>query len=293
MMRRILITGANSYLGTSLEAYLKQWPDDYAVDTVDMIGDSWQNKDFGGYHTVYHVAGIAHSDFGEIAEDKKELYRRVNTDLAVETAKKAKADGVKQFIFMSTIVVYGKSAGIGKQKVITRDTMPQPDNIYGLSKLEAEAGLKALEDENFHLCILRPPMIYGRGCKGNYARMSQWAKKLPVFPDISNQRSMLYLETLCEMIRQLVDREESGVFFPQNGEYVCTSDMFAAIARANGRRVRLTRIFNPAVRLLAGKMPVIDKVFGSIVYDQQLSRCVFEYRTVGFWESIRRSEGSE
>ena len=102
-MKKILITGANSYIGTSFEKYINDnYADQYQVDTIDMIDSSWREKSFKGYDVVYHVAGIAHSDSGKISPEKEKLYRNVNTDLTIETAKKAKADGVKQFIFMSS-----------------------------------------------------------------------------------------------------------------------------------------------------------------------------------------------
>ncbi len=107
-MKKILITGANSYIGTSFEKYIKDiFSSEYQVDTIDMIDGSWRQKSFAGYDVVYHVAGIAHSDNGKISAEKEKIYRSVNTDLTIETAKKAKADGVKQFIFMSSAIVYG------------------------------------------------------------------------------------------------------------------------------------------------------------------------------------------
>ena len=127
-MKKILITGANSYIGTSFEQHLQQWPEKYAVTTVDMIDGSWRQKSFAGFDTVYHVAGIAHSDSGKITEEKKALYYKINTDLTVETAKKAKNEGVKQFIFMSSAIVYGDSAPIGKLKMITKET-PVPRKL--------------------------------------------------------------------------------------------------------------------------------------------------------------------
>ena len=119
-MKKILITGANSYIGTSFENYIKEnFPDRYTVDTIDMIDGSWREKSFSGYDAVFHVAGIAHSDSGKISVEKEKLYYEVNADLTIESAKKAKADGVKQFIFMSSAIVYGDSAPIGRKKVIT------------------------------------------------------------------------------------------------------------------------------------------------------------------------------
>ena len=159
-MKKILITGANSYIGTSLEKYLSQWPKDYQIDTIDMVDGSWKNKDFSSYDVVFHVAGIAHSDTGKISKEKEKLYRSVNTDLTIETAKKAKSEGIKQFIFMSSAIVYGNSAPIGKKKIITKDTVPSPANAYGDSKLQAEKGIIPLMDDKFKVVVLRPPMIY-------------------------------------------------------------------------------------------------------------------------------------
>lgn len=265
-MKRILITGANSYIGTSVEKYLSQWPEEYHVDTIDMVDGSWRNKSFEGYDSVFHVAGIAHQDSGKITEERKQLYYKVNTDLTVETAKKAKAEGVKQFIFMSSIIVYGASAKMGEKKVITRDTKPAPEGAYGDSKLQAELGIQPLQDDTFNVCILRPPMIYGPGSKGNYPLLEKAALKLPFFPDVANERSMLHIDRLCTHVKEIINQQNSGIFFPQNPEYVCTSQLVQEIAQFHGKRIRLTRLFNPLLRIMSGRIAVVDKVFGSLTY---------------------------
>ncbi len=209
--KRILITGKNSYIGTSFEKWLQQWPDDYTVDTLDMIGDDWRHTSFKGYDVVFHVAGIAHVSTVPKLES---LYWQVNRDLAIETARKAKAEGVKQFIFMSSMSVYGDSSSINEKRVITRETVPTPANFYGDSKLQAEQGIISLQDDHFNVVILRPPMIYGKGSKGNYPKLAKVARILPFFPDIDNQRSMLHIDNLCEFIRLMIDNEELS---PYNG----------------------------------------------------------------------------
>lgn len=269
-MKRILITGANSYIGTSFEKYMAQWPDEYQVDTIDMVDGSWREKSFAGYDSVFHVAGIAHQDSGKITEERKQLYYKVNTDLTIETAKKAKAEGVGQFIFMSSIIVYGASAKMGEKKVITKDTVPAPVGAYGDSKLQAELGIQPLNDESFKVCILRPPMIYGPGCKGNYPMLEKAALNLPFFPDVENERSMLHIDGLCAYVQQMVNTEAHGIHFPQNPEYVCTSQMVRDIALANNRNIKLTRLFNPVLRLLSGRVSVVDKVFGNLTYESTL-----------------------
>ncbi len=290
-MKKILITGANSYIGTSFENYLKHWPQEYHVDTVDMVDGSWKNRDFSGYDVVYHVAGIAHSDSGKISEEKAKLYYSVNTDLAVETAKKAKADGVKQFIFMSSAIVYGESAPIGKNKCITKDTPVGAANAYGDSKVQAEKGILPLNDDTFKVVILRPPMIYGPGSKGNYPILAKIATKLPLFPVVNNCRSMLFIDNLLEFIRLMVVNEEQGIFWPQNAEYANTTDLVVMIAQAHGKKICRVKGFTWALKLLSHCTGLVNKAFGSLNYDRSLSEYRENYCKVSLQDSIRITEG--
>ena len=289
-MKKILITGANSYIGTSFEKYMAQFGDEYQIDTVDVIDGTWREKDFSGYDSVFHVAGIAHSDNGKISKEKEKLYYAVNTDLTVETAQKAKADGVKQFIFMSSAIVYGNSGPIGKGKRITKDTPVHPANCYGDSKVQAENGLRKLDDGNFKVVILRPPMIYGMGSKGNYPLMSKMAQKLPAFPYVKNKRSMLYIENLCEFVRLMIENGERGTFWPQNREYSNTSEMVKMIGAAHGKNVHLIKGFEWSLKLLGLFTGLVDKAFGNLYYDKSLSVYKTNYRVCTLTESIKRTE---
>lgn len=292
-MKKILITGANSYIGTSFERYMEKWPEKYQVDTLDMIGDDWKKYNFTGYDSVYHVAGIAHSDNGKISREKAKLYYDVNSKLTIQTAMKAKKSGVKQFIFMSSAIVYGDSAPIGKMKMITEDTPVNPANCYGDSKVKAENGLRKLEDENFKVVILRPPMIYGKGSKGNYPPMSKLAQKLPIFPNVKNCRSMLYIENLCEFIRLMIENEERGTFWPQNAEYSNTSELVKMIAAQHGKRVILVKGCTFPLCLLRFATGIVDKAFGNLSYDQSLSAYKANYRIANLRRSIMLTEGVE
>lgn len=289
-MKRILITGADSYIGTSFEAYMKQWDNDYVVDTVDMTDDSWKNYDFSGYDTIYHVAGIAHSDNRKISREKAELYYNVNTKLTIQTAVKAKKSGVRQFIFMSSAIVYGKSAPISRMKMITKDTPVNPANCYGDSKVKAENGLRKLEDENFKVVILRPPMIYGRGSKGNYPLMSKLAQKLFIFPYVDNCRSMLYIENLCEFVRLMIENGERGTFWPQNDEYSNTSELVKMIAQQHGKRIILVRGCILPLRFISLFTDIVDKAFGNFAYSLSISHYKENYRIVGLSHSIMLTE---
>lgn len=289
-MKKILITGANSYIGMSFEKYLTQWPEQYQVDTVDMVDGSWREKSFSGYECVYHVAGIAHSDSGKISPEKAKLYYAVNTDLTIETAKKAKADGVKQFVFMSSAIVYGESAPIGKSKVITRDTPVSPANSYGDSKVQAEKGILPLQDDSFKVVILRPPMIYGPNSKGNYPGLAKLARKMPVFPKVKNQRSMLYIGNLVEFVRLMIENEEQGIFWPQNAEYSNTTDLVKLIAQAHGKKILVIPGFTWALKLLSHVTGLVNKAFGSLSYEQEISKYRDNYCIVSLAESIGQAE---
>lgn len=289
-MLKILITGANSYIGTSFESYMRKRSDEYRIDTVDMIGDAWKRFDFSGYDAVYHVAGIAHSDNGKITKEKATLYYDVNTRLTIQTAMKAKKSGVKQFIFMSSAIVYGDSAPIGKMKMIKKNTPVSPANCYGDSKVKAERGLRKLEDENFKVVILRPPMIYGKGSKGNYPLMSKIAQKLPIFPDIKNFRSMLYIDNLTEFVRLMIENEESGTFFPQNKEYSSTSELVKMIAAQHGRRIALVKGFTLPLEMMSLVTGLVNKAFGNLTYDMKMSEYKEEYRLFSLKQSIVQTE---
>lgn len=290
-MKRILITGSNSYIGTSFEKYIKDnYNEDFHIDTIDMIDSTWKNYDFSKYDTVFHVAGIAHSDNGKISEEKAKLYYKVNTDLTIETAQKAKNEGVKQFIFMSSAIIYGESAPIGKKKIITRDTPVSPANSYGDSKVKAEIGLQNLEDEIFKVVILRPPMIYGKGSKGNYPLLAKIALKTPIFLYVDNQRSMLYIENLCEFVRLMIVNDEQGIFWPQNDEYSNTSELVMMIAEAHGKNVRLVKGCGCVLKIMSRITGLVNKAFGSLSYDMGISEYRVEYRKVHLKESIRRTE---
>ena len=285
-MKRILITGADSFVGTSFERYISEYPE-YSVDTVDMLEGAWRECDFSGYDVVFHVAGIAHSDGGRISKEREALYYSVNTDLTVEVAKKAKREGVGQFIFMSSSIVYGKSGAVGKTKHITARTEPSPLNCYGDSKLKAEAGILPLNDDDFKVVVLRPPMIYGKGGKGNFITLEKIAKRLPIFPYVKNERSMLYVDNLSEFIRLMIENCESGVFYPQNAEYTNTSDMVKLIGAANGKRVRLIKGFGWLIRICAVFFPFLNKAFGNFTYDKEISKYCKEYCKYTLEDSIK------
>lgn len=239
---------------------------------------------------VYHVAGIAHADVGSVTQEQRQLYYKVNTKLSIEVAKKAKESGVKQFIFMSSIIVYSGC----KEKVITSKTRPKPSNFYGNSKWQADKKITELSDECFKVVVLRSPMIYGKGSRGNYQKLAKLAKKLPVFPVVKNKRSALYIDNLCEFVKLMIDNEENGIFFPQNKEYVNTSDMVKMISQMSGHRIIMltkTQLCIKILERLPGKIgELAGKAFGDLAYDMEMSEYKIDYRVNTLRESIRMTE---
>ena len=288
-MKKILITGQGSYLGNSLKAYLEAFGNHYRVDCVSLRSGDWMEQSFRGYDAVYHTAAIVHQPRSKDAPGELARYRAVNCDLAVDAAKKAKAEGVRQFVFLSTMAVYGLTAAFGETVTITAQTPTVPTDNYGLSKLEAERALLSLEGPDFRVAILRPPMIYGKDCKGNFRSLVSFARRLPFFPKVPNQRSMLYVGSLNRLVQQIIDREDRGIFCPQDPEYVNTSAMVQAIAAAQGKHLVLVPGFSWAFHLLRHLTGAVDKAFGSLVYDKSLSELEEDYRIASFPDSVNMS----
>ena len=290
--KKILITGANSYIGESVERWLQNSVCNYQIITLDMLNQGWKEHDFSKYDVVFHVAGVAHAEVGYVSDEIRNKYYKVNRDLAIEVASIAKDQGVKQFIFMSSMIIYNGC----KESFITKDTKPKAENFYGDSKLQADLKLQELNSNDFKVCIIRPPMIYGKGSKGNYPILVKLATKLPVFPIVKNRRSMLHIDNLCEFIKLMIDNEECGIFFPQNDEYTNTSCMVKMIANAKGHKIFMIPGTNWIVKLLIrvpGKVGTLaNKAFGNQVYDMILSYYEKgDYRVRSLKESILISEG--
>ena len=277
----ILITGAGSYVGTSVERWIKNHSN-HRVDTLDMLKDTWRDADFSIYDVVYHVAGIAHVN---AKANMEALYYKVNRDLTIEVAQKAKEAGVKQFIFMSSMIVFHESRSL-KPEMITSDTQPSPNGFYGDSKLQAEKGLHNLACDTFKVCILRPPMIYGPNSKGNFPRLIKLAAKTPLFPDFHNQRSMLYIDNLAEFVLQAINRQLAGTFYPQNRELSDTVEIIRYFAKAQHHHVYFAKWLNPFVRLASHFLQPINKMFGTYYYAPQMSKMDFDYQLVSFEKSL-------
>ncbi len=288
-MKKVLIIGAGSFVGTNIEAWLKREPENYIVETVDTMNDAWKQADFSQFNVVFHVAGIAHVD---PKPEMAPLYYKVNRDLAIEVAKAAKKAGVKQFIYMSSRIVYHASKSL-KGNVTTPDTLPNPNDFYGDSKLQAERGLHKLESPFFRLAIIRPPMIYGANSKGNFLRLGWLATKTPVFPAWHNKRSMLYIDNLAEFVKQIIDHEAMGTFYPQNAELADTVEIVRYFAKKYNKRIWISKLFNPLVWIGSFFFKPIPKMFSDSYYVPEMSKYSFDYQLVSFEDSLKGIEITE
>lgn len=281
-MTKILITGKDSYIGTSFEKWVSQWPDEYHVTTIDVRDDSWKNRDFSNYDVIFHTAGLAHSTPKKRDKDK---YYKVNTQLTYDIANKAKIDGVKQFIFMSSIIVYNS-----KSREINNLKKPEPDNFYGDSKLKAEEKILNLVENNFIVSIIRSPMVYGPNSKGNFKKMLYLSKYFFVIPMIKNKRSIIYIDNLIAFIKILVDRHLGNIFYPQNKEYFSFCNSVKHIRELLGKKSIYSKILIIPVYFFMKISKLANKLFGDFYYTIELSESsginLEDYNIVNFSDSL-------
>ena len=251
MGKHILIVGENSYIGNYLEQYLNLYSKDYGIEIVSSINDNWKNLNFSEYDVIINVAAIVHNPKAE-----SKLYYKVNRDLVIDLVNKAKREGIKQFIQMSTMSVFGLDDGIVDEK-----TPLLPNNYYGKSKLEADNYLNKIKDEKFKVCIIRPPMVYGRECKGNYRRLEKYVEYIPIFPNLKNKKDFIFIENLIDFIKYAIDNRIDGIFYPRDSEPISTYEMVKLIALNKGKSMFLLGIFNPIIRLLIPRINIITSVF--------------------------------
>lgn len=287
-MKRILITGENSYIGTSFKTWIEQYKEYYQIETISVRESTWKDVDFSVYDVLIHLAAIVH-----VKETNEELYYKVNRDLAIKIAEKAKKEHVQHFIFFSTMSVFGVESGS-----ISAKTKINPKTPYGKSKREAEIQIERLATDSFKVAIIRPPMIYGPQCVGNYQRLSNVAKKINVFPKVNNKRSMLYIDNLHCFVKVIIDNQLNGTFHPQNIVLVNTSLMVNEIAKFHSRNIYLIKGFDTLISKLSEHSKLLQKVFGTLFYDSTLegypesifNNVKFDYQIRDFKTSIEESE---
>ena len=255
-MKRVLITGANSFLGDNTKKYLEEHGD-YQVDILDMLDANWGKKEFSKYDVVFNVCAIVHRP----KVKDSEIYFDINRDLAVEIALKSKKEGVRQFIQTSTNGVFGIELVI-----MSEDKGYNPKTPYEKSKYEADCLLTELRDDNFKICIIRPPLMYGKSCKGNFPKLERFALRHRFFPSLKNKKDFIYIENMADFIKFAIDNELDEVCYPRDNVVVSTSELIKRIAQINGKKMHLLAVFNPFVKLLYKCNHSLKLIFGDCYY---------------------------
>jgi len=284
-MKKVLVTGENGYIGNKFKEWIQSGNKEIDLNYVSVRGEEWRKTDFSPYDTVLHLAGIAHVSRNP---KLKELYYKINRDLTIELAEKAKKENVKQFIFMSSIIVYGLDNKIGDYSSINENTVPIPADFYGDSKLQADLQIQSMNSKEFKTAVIRTPVVYGPGCKGNFKKLIKLSKITPIFIDLDNKRSMIYIDNLSSLIEQIVINNRSGLFYPQNADYVSTKQIIEVAAKSSGRKIYFTSSFNFLIKLASKRISIVNKIFGNKIYDKNLSRSN-EYQICDFETSIQKS----
>ncbi|MCE1157226.1 MAG: NAD-dependent epimerase/dehydratase family protein [Spirochaetia bacterium] len=279
-MRKILIIGKTSFIGVSLNKWLSLKYDTYCVTLIGAKNSEWRKIDLSKYEVVINVAGIAHI---KAKKSLKSLFYYVNRDLAIEIGCSAKIAGVKQYIYFSSMNVYGDFVG-----KITSDTIPAPYSFYGESKLQADKKLLSICSDNFRVLCIRPPVVYGKGCKGNFLKLLRYSRFLRIVPDYHNYKSVIHIDNLCECIRLLIDKNYYGIIHPQNKDIISTKEMIMQIRSISNKKTYQIKIFNPIIKKLVKYSHAGRRIFGDDYYDTNLSTIPgIEYSIHNFTSSLK------
>lgn len=284
----ILIIGKNSYIGNHIDQWLKQC--NHRVEQLDVLSDEWKTFDYSKYDAIIHVAGIVHRPNCR----DWELYKRVNTDMPISIASMAKQQGVKHYVYFSTMGVYKSKGKQLSPSIIDKDTplLDGGNSMYGLSKKMAEDGLALLRDESFSVSFVRPPSVYGNGCRGGYITgFTKVVKFLLVIPKAYTEarQSFVYIDNLSECVRLIVENRLTGVFCPQDDVIPNANELFKAIADGIGKRYVDSRFLGLCMQLVSW-IPLVKKAYGGIEYARELSDIEgYNYVVVPFKEGMRRT----
>jgi len=274
---KLLLTGSSGFIGSYFQ---NNYSDRYDIETFSFLKDNLDNLDLTQIDTVVHLSALVHQMGGAA----KEAYWRVNVDNTLALAQKAKQSGVKQFIFMSSVKVYGEESNIP----YTETTKCEPVDDYGKSKLEAENRLMEMADENFIVSILRTPIVYGKGVKANILNLVKLIDKVPVLPfgSIKNRRSMVYIGNLCDMIEKLCECKMNGTFLAGDDRPVSTSELIEIIAKVRGRKVILLNIPLFPQFLKTVKPSFYKRLYESLEVDNSQTK-----KMLGFKNRVSTEEG--
>ena len=266
---KLLITGSNGFVGSY---FINKYKNKYDIKTFSFLKDNINTLDCNNVDVVFHLSALVHQMGGASAEE----YEKVNVTQTLQLAKKAKESGVKHFIFMSTVKVYGEET----TNTYTENTLCNPEDEYGKSKLKAEKELLKFEDESFKISIIRTPIVYGYGVKANIKNLVSLVNKIPFLPfgKIENKRSMVYIGNICHLVDEIIRfRIEYGmigenIFLASDDEPLSTSRLIELIAKNLDKKVYLIKIpfFESLLKIL--KPSFHKRLYGSLEVDNSITK---------------------
>lgn len=283
---RILVLGKSGFVSRKFQQYMLENHPDTTVDAISLRDEAIENLNFKNYDIVFNTIGLAHNN-ARMGTEEQFMY--LNTELPPKLGEIARRDGVKTYIHMSSSIIYGSNRSLVDSYVIDKDTPISPEGIYGRSKFLGEAKVMDLQTSDFHVAVIRSPLVYDETVGDNFGLLVKYARFMPIVPDINNSQSMIYSENLCELVYLIAESNQEGIYFPQQDEYFCTSQFVSDMAKTLGRKIWVTKIFNGALRMLSGKVGIVDKAFGNMCYAREISdHFEGKYVRVTYAESIKR-----
>ncbi|MBE0497146.1 MAG: NAD-dependent epimerase/dehydratase family protein [Campylobacterales bacterium] len=262
-MKKLLITGSNGFVGNY---FRNEHESKYSMETFSFLKDDIGTLDCTNIDAIFHLSALVHQ-MGGASEDE---YEKVNVAQTLYLARKAKEAGVGQFVFMSTVKVYGEES----DETYTEYSTCKPLDAYGRSKRKAEEELLKLETENFKISIIRTPIVYGAGVKANIQSLTRLIQKLPVLPfgGIQNKRSFVYVGNLCHLVNEVLLQQKGGIFLASDNAPLSTTRLCELITQGLGKKVWLIKIpfFETIVKKL--KPAIYQRLYGNLEVDNTASK---------------------
>lgn len=289
-MIRILLTEIDDCLGNAFDDYIKDTCiKEICVDRVFLQDDAYLDADWTGYDAVIHAARVVVPIEKDNVEHEALQCYSINHDLSVKVADKAKASAIKRFVYLSTMMVYGESAPIGRSFVIRENTVPEPISSYGKSMLAAEEDIAQIASDSFQVIILREPVVYGEHFNGEFYKLHRIARILPIFPMINSAKSYIYERNLCELLKLMAIDGSSGVYCPQNREIVTTSELFRQMRYSYGKKCLLVKGLDSILSIMSHITRYVNATFNDMNYESGLSDIPgMDYQVYSLEESILR-----
>ena len=262
-MKKLLITGSSGFVG---KYFINKYKNKYEIKTFSFLKDDIRTLDCKDVDVVFYLSALVHQMGGASCEE----YERVNVTQTLQLAKKAKESGVKQFVFMSTVKVYGEET----DSKYSENSICNPEDEYGKSKLKAELELQKLEDKDFKISIIRTPIVYGYGVKANIKSLINLVNKVPLLPfgKIENKRSMVYIGNLCHLVDEVITQQKSGIFLTSDDQPLSTSRLIELMAKNLDKKVYLVKIsfFESLLKIL--KPSFHKRLYGSLEVDNTITK---------------------